>query len=125
MLIGRGHVEKHAAQPIVGDGRNKVRNRAELGAGESGGDRIAAEGDGIILRHRLFIAARNSVAQQGDIDISVADEKRLQRSLGTVWRNARIPSPGGRSLSSAAGCAGFTNANHVRGSRRSCRLCHV
>src|SRR5579863_1392146 len=38
-IVGARHVEKHAAEPIVGDGRDEVRGEAELGAGESGSDR--------------------------------------------------------------------------------------
>ena len=48
---------------------------AQLGTGEGGGDGIAAEGHRIIPRHRLFVALRDVICEQGDVDVGLADEK--------------------------------------------------
>ena len=74
--------------------RDEIGNAAELGAGEGGGNRIAAKGDGVILRHRLFVAARDSVTEKRDVDIGVADEERLQtRPRPFLKSDAGSPSP--------------------------------
>ncbi len=80
-LVGPRHVEEHAPKPIVGDICDEIGDMAELGAGERGRDRIAAEGDSIILRHCLIVAGWNGIAEQSYIDIGVADEQSLHASL--------------------------------------------
>ena len=45
--------QKHLAEPVVGQRREEM-SAAEFGAGESGRNRIAAEGDGEILSSPPF-----------------------------------------------------------------------
>src|ERR1700742_2484852 len=80
-LIGTRHVEEHAAQPIVRDIGDEFGGVAKLGAGEGRRDRVAAEGDGIILRNRLVVTVRDGIAEQGDVDVGVSDEQSLHASL--------------------------------------------
>ena len=51
---------------------------AKLGAGETGGDGVAAKTDRIILGHHFLVTARDPVGARGDVDIGVTNEKRFQ-----------------------------------------------
>ncbi len=53
----------------------QIRRNAELGAAERRRYRIAAERNRIVARHRLLVAGRNLVGEEGDIDIALADEE--------------------------------------------------
>ena len=75
--VFRRHLDEHAAEPVVGTGRDQVGPVAELGTGEGGGHRIAAERDGIVLGDGLLVAARHAAGLHGHIDIGMADEERF------------------------------------------------
>src|SRR5690606_31973280 len=98
--VFRSHVDEHAAEPVVRNRREKVRHDTELGAGEGGGDGIAAEGDGVVPSDRLLVAGRNFIREEGYVDIGLADEECLHAeghpvslfrhsSLGGGWRIAQ------------------------------------
>src|SRR5258708_39249487 len=72
--IARRHVDKHAAEPIVGDRGQEVGLYAELGAAKGGGYRIAAKGDGEVAGDRLLVTSGHYVGDEGDVDIGLADE---------------------------------------------------
>jgi hypothetical protein len=77
--VFRGHVDKHPPEPIVGDRGQQIGRQSELGATKGSRYGIAAEGNGIIARHRFLIARRQDVGEEGDVDIGLADEKSLHR----------------------------------------------
>ena len=89
--VGRRHVHEHAPEPIVGDLGQEVRGDAELGAGEGRRDRVATEGDRVIARHRLLVAGRDVVGEEGDVDVGLADEESLHRCLSRVTPAANRP----------------------------------
>ena len=76
-LIFRGHVEKHAAQPVVGERGQEIRHMAQLGAGEGGGEGVAAEGNRIVLGDRLLVPLGHFIRDQGHVDIGLANEERF------------------------------------------------
>ncbi len=77
--ILRAHVLKHAAEPVIGDGRDQVRHDPELGAAERRGDRIAAERNRVGRGHVLLIAGRHVVGNEGDVDIGLSDKEGLHK----------------------------------------------
>src|ERR687893_122009 len=62
--VGRGHVDEHAPEPGAGEGRR---------------DRVAAEGDRVVAGHRLLVAGRQGVGEEGNVDVGLADEESLHR----------------------------------------------
>src|SRR5215213_1852983 len=77
--VGRRHVDEHAPEPVVGDLGQEVRRDPELGAGEGRRDRVAAEGDRVIAGHRLLVAGRQGVGEEGNVNVGLADEESLHR----------------------------------------------
>ena len=75
--VFRAHVLEHAAEPVIGDGRDQVGHDAELGAAERGRDRVAAKGDRVGGCHMFFVAGRHVVGDEGDVDIGLSDEEGL------------------------------------------------
>ena len=75
--VFRGHVLKHAAEPVVGHGRDQVGHDAELGAAERCGDGVAAKGHRVGGGHMFFVAGRHVVGDEGDVDIGLSDEESL------------------------------------------------
>ena len=75
--VFRRHVDEHAPEPVVGERRQQVGRNAELGAAERGCDRVAAERDRIVARHRLLVAGRQTRRPEGDVDIGLPDEERV------------------------------------------------
>jgi hypothetical protein len=73
--VFRGHVDEHAAEPVVGDGGEQIGRDAELGTAERGGHCIAAEGDGVVARHRLLVTRRQGVRHERDVDVTLTDEQ--------------------------------------------------
>ncbi|MCY1200716.1 hypothetical protein D9M72_121560 [compost metagenome] len=103
----RGHVGVHVPQPVGRQRTDQVGRRAQPRAGERGGDRVAAEGYGVVPRHALLVAGGPAVGQHGNVDIGMSDEERFAhrpaRKKLTGWRRAtrrRIPplapAPGAR-----------------------------
>src|SRR5580658_7677615 len=88
-IFGR-HVEEHAAEPIVGERGDEIGNDAELGAGKGRGYRIAAEGDGIIMRDRLLVAGRHGFGADRHVDISLADEESIHAGSNDSMPGAAI-----------------------------------
>ena len=86
----RRHVDEHAAEPVVGDGGEQVRRDAELGAAERRRDRIAAERHRIVARHRLLVAGRDLVGEEGDVDVALADEQSFH-VYPLLRKSAAIP----------------------------------
>src|SRR6185312_11071254 len=75
--VFRRHVLKHAAEPVVGDGRDQVGHDAELGAAERRGDGVAAKGYRVGGGHMFFVAGRHVVGDEGNVDIGLSDEESL------------------------------------------------
>src|SRR5215475_2421156 len=75
------HVLEHAAEPVIGDGCDQVRHDPELGAAERRGDRVAAEGDCIGFGDVLFVAGRQVVGNEGDVDIGLSDKEGLHKVI--------------------------------------------
>src|SRR5207302_11469280 len=69
------HVQEHAPQPIVGNGGQEIGLDAKPRAAKSRRNGIAAEGYSIIACDVLFVAGRNSVGQERDVNIGLADEQ--------------------------------------------------
>src|SRR5438270_2202095 len=74
-LIFRRHVEEHAAQPVIGKRCQEVRLNTKTGAAKCRRYGVAAEGYGIVARDIFFVTGRDSVGQESDIDIGLADEQ--------------------------------------------------
>ena len=78
--VFRRHVDEHAPEPVVGDLGEEVGRDAELRAAEGRGDRVAAEGDGVVLGDGLLVAGRDLIREEGDVDIGLADEERFHEA---------------------------------------------
>jgi hypothetical protein len=75
-IFGR-HVQKHATEPVVGNGRDQVRHYPELRAAERRRDGVAAERNGVRRRHVLLVAGRHPVGQKGNVNIGLSNEESL------------------------------------------------
>jgi len=73
--VFRRHVDEHAAEPVICDRGHQIRCHPELGAAECCRHRVAAEGDGVVARHRLVIAGREFVGQECDVDVALPDKE--------------------------------------------------
>ena len=73
--IFRRHVDEHAPEPVICDRGHQVRCHPQFGAAKSCGHRIAAEGDGVVTSHGLFIAGGELVGQESDIDVALSDKE--------------------------------------------------
>ena len=73
----RGHVDEHAAEPVVSDGGEQVRRDPELRAGKRRGDGVAAERDRIGGGDVFLVAGRHVVGDEGNVDIGLSDEEGL------------------------------------------------
>jgi hypothetical protein len=73
----RCHVEEHAREPVVGERGQEIGRNPKLGTAECCRNRVAAEADGVVLRHGLLVAGREMVGQEGPVDVGLADEERL------------------------------------------------
>jgi hypothetical protein len=69
------HVQKHAAEPVIGDIGEHVRRNSELPAAEGSGDRVAAGRDSVGRRHILFVAVGTRSVRK--VTIGLADEECL------------------------------------------------
>ena len=78
--VFRGHLQEHASEPVIRDRGEQIRRDRELRAAEGGGDGVAAERDRVGRCHVLFIADRKPIGQEGDVDVSLADEESLHGS---------------------------------------------
>ena len=76
-LVLGGHVEEHAAEPVVGQRGEHVDAVAEAGGAEARGHRIAAERDRVIARHGLVVARRHRVGEDRNVNVSLSDKKRI------------------------------------------------
>jgi len=73
--VFRRHVYEHAPEPVVCDRGHQIRCHPELGAAESRGHRVAAEGDRVVMSDDLVIAGRELVGQEGDVDVALSDKE--------------------------------------------------
>jgi len=65
------------AEPVVGHRGEQIRDVAQLGAGEGGGDGVAAEGHSVVAGDGLVVALRHAVGEKGHIDIGLTNEERV------------------------------------------------
>jgi len=75
----RAHVLEHAPQPVVGDGRDQVRHDSQPGAAEGRGNRVAAKRNRVGFGDVFFVAGRQVVGNEGDVDIGLSDKEGLHR----------------------------------------------
>jgi hypothetical protein len=75
-----GHVKEHAPEPVICPRGDEVRTNGQLGAAEGRRDGVAAEGNRIFGRDRLFIADGKMVGQKCHIDIGLSDEQDLRHN---------------------------------------------
>ena len=84
----RRHVDEHPPEPVVRHGGQEIGHDAELGARERGRDRVAAERDRVVARHRLLVPGRDLVGQEGHVDIGLTDEEGLHDLSGGMGDRA-------------------------------------
>src|ERR1700753_785834 len=75
--VFRAHVLKHSPEPVIDNSGDQVRHDSKLGTAKRRRYRVAAERYGVGRRDMLFIAGRQAIGDEGDIDIGLSDEESL------------------------------------------------